>query len=150
MAELLADTEDIQKHLDAVNLRVTDGNSDHWQIEAHNIIKSQLAGMFDALTLYGWDAPANTPALVRGIAGRLIAAYIYREVYARESGGDIPAYAATLYAEAMQEIRNIVNGVSILLDATMAPIVSLTADLLPASYPDDTAPGPFFTMDQVV
>jgi hypothetical protein len=148
MAELLADIEDIQKHLDPVNLRVTGNDSDHWQVEAHNIIKSQLAGMFTPLVLYGWDAPANTPSYIRGIAGRLIAAYIYRQVYARETGGDVPGYAAALAKEAFDMIGAILDGTAIVLDENMEPIATLTGDLVPGFYPDDTDAGPYFTMIQ--
>jgi hypothetical protein len=146
MAELLASTEDIQTWLDPVNLRVTDGSTDQFQVEAHNIVKSQLASTYAPTLLYGWASPATTPKLIRGIAGRLVAAYVIRKVYARERAGEGPAYANFIYNEAIKMLTDLRTGAAVLL-ADDGTVISEQDNTLTSFYPNDTAPGPYFTMD---
>lgn len=148
MTQLLADLEDIQKHLPNHKVDVGDSDTSDWQIEANRIVKSKLSGVFSPVTLHSWNSPANTPALIRSVAGELIAAYLYRSLYS-EDEASVPEYAQTLYNEAIALLDGIREGSVVVLDDNDEPIVTMSGGLIPDatwSYPDGSAPGPYFKM----
>jgi hypothetical protein len=114
--ELLASLEDINTFLDA-KAKMGDGDDDKLQVEAQRVIKSMLFGVFTPVTLSSWSSPGSTPGTIRGIAGRLIAAYWYKELYSEETS-DVPQYAQGLYNEAIGMLRDIRAGtLTVLTDA---------------------------------
>jgi hypothetical protein len=148
MANLLANLDDVKRWLPDDKLQVTDGSTSNFQVEAYRIIKSQLAGVFKPLTLHGWDSPDHTPMIIRSVAGRLVAAYLYREAYS-EDIPTIPEYAQTLYNEAMSILDKIKAGTLTVVDDNDNPIEDNQLDMSPGDfYPNNEAPGPFFSMTQ--
>jgi len=145
MAELLASNRDINRWLPGDKLVATDTNTAEFQIDAWQLIRGQLASSFPTTVLATWTNPTNTPATIRAIAGRLIAAYLYRETYSEDSVA-IPAYAQELYNEAIAMLAQIRANTLIVLDGSGNPIDNELALTAGDFYPNDGAPGPFFTM----
>lgn len=143
----LASLEDVRRHLSEDKLSVDEANVAPFQIEANRIIKAMLSGVFVATVLQSWDTPENTPGLVSSIAGKLIAAYIYREAYS-EDQNEIPAYAQALYMEAVNDLKNIRAGTLAVLDANDVPITNSEAASSLDFWPNDNTGAPKFTMDQ--
>ena len=144
--EILASLSDIDVWLDK-KVTMTDADDDDFQVEAQRIIKATLAGVFTPTTLYAWDSPSNTPDLIRGIAGRLIAAYWYKERYS-EDDTSIPPYAQSLYDEAIKMLVDIRSGVLTVLGDDGQPIAE--SGLEPSEtwfWPNNETPGPVFTME---
>jgi hypothetical protein len=150
-AEILASLNDINTHLPDDKAKMQDSEDDLLQIDAARYVRSLLAGMFSSTTLSGWDSPANTPELIRGVAGRIIAAKYYAKLYS-EDVADTSAYAQGLYNEANSIIDGIRNGTYIILDASDNPIPVENPVTSGEGFfwPDDTTLGPFFTMGQVL
>lgn len=148
MTQLLADLDDIKRWLPDDKLPATDGSTATFQVEAYRIVKSQLAGVFTPVTLSSWADPATTPGIIRSIAGRLIAAYMYREAYS-EDVTDVPEYAQLLYDEAIDLMVQIRAGTLTVVDENSEPIASNLLDMSSEDfYPNDDAPGPYFSMSQ--
>lgn len=148
MAELLASKSDIQKWLPADKISIGDGDTDEFQIEVNRTVKAMLTGVFTPSVLHAWATPGATPAIIRSIAGELIAAYVYRKLYSEDSR-TIPAYAQGLYDEAVQKLKDIRAGLLAVLDDNDVPITGDTALFTSADfYPNNSAPGPYFTMDR--
>ena len=146
MAQLLADLDDIRVWLPEDKLPVTDGTTTRFQVEAYRIIKSQLAGVFTPVTLLSWASPAATPSIIRGVAGRLIAAYLYREAYS-EDEPTVPEYAQTLYNEAVAILSAIRAGTMTVVDSSDEPVESNSLDMSSDDfYPNNKTPGPYFSM----
>jgi hypothetical protein len=150
-AEILASLNDINTHLPDDKAKMQDSEDDLLQIDAARYVRSLLAGMFSSTTLSGWDSPANTPELIRGVAGRIIAAKYYAKLYS-EDVADTSEYAQGLYNEANSIIDGIRNGTYIILDASDNPIPVENPVTSGEGFfwPDDTTLGPFFTMGQVL
>ena len=150
-SEILASLDDINTHLPDDKAKMEDSEDDLLQIDVARYIRSLLAGMFSATTLSGWNSPANTPDLIRGVAGRLIAAKYYATLYS-EDVSDVNAFAQNLYNEANMIIDGIRNGTMVVLDINDNPIVTENPASVGEGYfwPDDTTVGPFFTMGQVL
>jgi hypothetical protein len=144
---VLAKLEDIQKFMPDHKVEVNNANTAQWQIEATRIIKSKLSGTFTALVLHSWASPDSTPSIIRSIAGELVAAYLYRALYSEDETA-VPAYAQTLYNEAIALLNEIRDGVTIVLDDNDVPIGDVTTTTMGTGdfYPDDSAPGPYFRM----
>jgi hypothetical protein len=148
MAELLASIQDINTWLPDDKLEATGPNTDKFQIEAWRLIRGQLASSFLPTTLASWTGPTTTPDQIRSIAGKLIAAYLYKKVYSEDSV-EIPAYAQDLYNEAIADLIAIRMGSITVLDADDNPIEDNLQGLGTADfYPNSSANGPYFTMDQ--
>lgn len=150
-AEILASLEDINTHLPSDKAKMLDSDDDSLQIDAARYVRSLLAGIYSTTTLQGWNAPANTPELIRGIAGRIIAAKHYATLYS-EDVDTVSAYAQSLYDQANQMIDAIRSGSMVVLDSNDNPIptesgVSLESDDF---WPNDITPGPYFAMGQVL
>jgi len=141
---MFASISDIQNFLGDDKIIVTDANSSKANIEAERLIRGQLTGVFTTLTMSGWTSPDNTPDLIRGIAGRLAAAFIYRATYSEEQV-EVPAYAQMLYNEAIAMLADIVDGTLTVVDDGGDPIDN-TGGIL-SFFPDDTTT-PTFSMGQ--
>lgn len=144
--EILATLEDVNGFLPDL-VEITDGDDKQFQVDAQRVIKSQLAGVFTPLVLTGWDTPANTPQLIRGIAGRLIAAKWYSIEFSQETT-EIPRYAQGLYNEAIAMLADIKRGALIVVDDSNNPIgTGSELDLTSADInPNNSSPEPVFTM----
>lgn len=146
MAQILASIEDINGFLPDL-IEITDGQDAQYQVDANRVIKSQLAGVYTPLILTGWDAPADTPQLIRGIAGRLVAAKYYAIQFSQETT-NVPAYAQNLYNEAIAMLADIKRGTLIVTDASNNPIATGSAlELALADVTPTTASGsPLFSI----
>ena len=145
--EILASLDDINTHLPSDKARIDDADDNLLQIDAARYIRSLLAGFFDAATLVSWDTPANTPDLIRGVAGRIIAAKYYATLYSEDTT-ETSAFAQSLYNEANLMIDDIRLGRRVVLDANEAPIPIVSAGLSDTMFwPNDSTSGPVVTMD---
>lgn len=142
---MFASNTDIQAWLQNDKISVDDALAGKSNIEAMRTIKGQLAGIFAPVTIASWDSPDHTPSVIRGVAGRLAAAFIYRKIYSEEDNA-IPVYAQELYNEAIGMLQDIRLGSLIVTDATEVP-VDTTGSTLLSFWPNDTTL-PAFTMDQ--
>lgn len=113
----LVDDADIQIHLPIDKIRVEDipDDLDKAKEDAERVIRGYLAGAIDAAIIATWITPALTPGEIRGIAGRLAAALIYRTRFSEQSLDD-PEYAQNKYTEAMMMLQDIIAGNLILED----------------------------------
>lgn len=150
MAEILANLDDINTHLPTDKIEADDANTELYQVDAARFVRAMLAGTFTPVTLAGWDTPAHTPDLIRGIAGRLIAAKYFATRYAEDS--DVSEFATGLYNAAMAYLNGIKSGTYVVVDANDVVIavsgLSLSTDDF---WPNDsTSPGPVFTMERVI
>jgi len=140
----LADIDDINLHLPLDKIRVDTEQYTPLQLDAERIIRGYLAGYLTPATLASWDTPANTPGIVRGIAGRFIAAFYYRKRYAEDALDD-PQYPQTLYDYAMKMLMDILAG-----DLTLEEVLDQpTTDRLTVTdfWPNDSTGEPKFTME---
>lgn len=107
--ELLASLSEVNGFL-AKNNEVTDALDDQMQVDASNLIKSQLAGVFQPATISAWADPGTTPTTIRMIAARLIAARWYAKQFTGNESTKIPTYAQSLFDEAMNLLKAIRMG----------------------------------------
>jgi len=141
----LADLSDINQHLPST-LQITDLLDDPWQTDAERIIRGYLSNVYSAATLASWSTPGGTPALIRSVAGRLIAS----KYYASKVSGEIPDwndYSDQLYKEALGILEGIQSGAIILVEVAEVPT---TGDHISSEdfYPNDIEdPAPIFAMD---
>lgn len=149
--EILASLDDINTHLPDDKAKMEDSDDDLLQIDAARYVRSLLAGMFSATTLQGWNTPDNTPELIRGVAGRIIAAKWYATLYS-EDVDTVSEYAQSLYNEANRTIDAIRSGTMVVLDSSDNPIPTEAGAGLESGdfWPNDTTPGPYFQMGQVL
>ncbi len=141
----LASLDDVNAHLPYDKLAVLPGNQEfaRAQIDTDRVIKGELSTQYLPATLATWADPNSTPTYIRAIAGRLTAAFYYRLRYAEDSR-TTPEYAQFKYDEAMMMLRKVIEGVVLLSEVIeIEPFVS---DL--RFYPDESAIGPFFTMER--
>ncbi len=149
MAEILANLSDINTHLPP-NVRATEALTDI-QVDAQRLIRGQLTAIFSSTIISEWDKPDDTPELIRGIAGRLIASKYYARLVSQESADELPGYASGLYLEAIGMLTAIKSGALIITDDNGDEI--LGTDLGPDPqgdvFPNDSSTPPFFTVDRV-
>lgn len=105
----LASSADVNVWLDGQKVVTSGGDDTDEQRMAENLIRGYLAGRIPATTLATWTGPTQTPELIRGVAGRLVAAFRYRKLYSEDDTG-VSEYATMLYNEAMSILTGIVNG----------------------------------------
>lgn len=138
-----ASLDDINIHLPDDKLEVDDAKYAPLQLDAERIIRGYLAGYVPPLTLSGWSSPDATPGLIRAVAGRLVAAFYYRQRYSEDSLDD-PTFAQIKYEEAILWLTNIINGSMTLEDVDLTQQLGIGAlDF----YPNEAAFGPVFTME---
>lgn len=136
----LANLDDINVHLPDDKLQVVDAIDPAFERDAERIIKGYLSGVYTPVILASWSDPDSTPGLIRAIAGRLIAAFYYRQRYSEDSLDD-PQYAQLKYNEAMSLIAELRAGT---ISLEEIPTDSGTNLMY---WPDETTFGPVFTMD---
>jgi hypothetical protein len=106
----LANASDANMFLDSDTLSVTDQNDQKEQQEAANMITGYLYGRVPVAAINAWTANLGAvPPIIRGIAGRLVAAFRYRAKYS-ESENEVSPYASKLYNEAIAMLNAIVRG----------------------------------------
>jgi len=105
-SELLASLEDINTHLPSDKARMQDSDDDSLQIDVFRYVRALLAGFFPVTTLSGWNTPANTPEIIRGVAGRIIAAKWYATLYSEDIEG-ASEYAQALYKRRKKEAETL-------------------------------------------
>ncbi len=135
-----ASSNDVNVWLDGNKVVTTSGDDTDEQRMAEDLIRGYLAGRIPAATMATWISPAATPELLRGIAGRLVAAFRYRKLYSEDST-EVAAYAKMLYDEAMSVLVGIVNG-SIDIPELVGVIPVVTDSSLDGLnfYPNDSVP----------
>lgn len=145
----LVDDADAQIHLpfDKVLIEAVPDDKEKAYEDADRIVRGYLAGVLDAATLNSWDTPANTPPQIRAIAGRFVAAAIYRLRFGQASVQD-PAYAQVKYNEAMAMLQGVIDGSVVLTDPdTGEPIEDISTDFGNTYFlPNDESDPPKFTM----
>lgn len=121
MSEILASLSDINAHLPS-NVQISNDVDDSLQVDALRLVRGQLVSLFSSTVLNSWDVPANTPELIRSIAGRLIAS----KYYANQVSGNVPdemaAFAISLYNEAIALLIDIKSGAILLVDVDGNPL----------------------------
>lgn len=149
MAQILANLDDINTHLPEDKLEADDANTDLLQVDTARFIRAMLVGAFTPVLIAGWTTPATTPDLIRGIAGRIIAAKYYAERYAEDA--DVSTYATNLYNDALAYIRGLKDGTYQLVDVN-DNIIALSGHGISEDdfWPNSTTPAPKFTMDRVI
>ena len=143
----LASVEDVRRWISEDKLPVDTADIASFQIEVERTIKAMLSGIFTPAQLQVWADSATTPDLIQSIAGKLIAAYVYREAYS-EDQASIPEYAQELYQEAVNQLTGIRSGALTVLDENYVPVTSTEPLTSLDMYPNDAAEGPKFTMDR--
>lgn len=138
----LADLQDINVHLPEEKIEVDSARYDTLQLDGERIVRGYLAGYIDSAILASWTTPETTPGIIRAAIGRLVAAFYYRQRYSEDSTAD-PQFAKEKYDEAMAILLGVQNGTILIDDVVVSgPEHFAEAD----GYPNDDAPGPFFTM----
>jgi len=146
MNEILASLTDINTYLPDDKALMGDADDDAFQIDTSRTIKGNLAGVFQPTTLVSWSTPENTPELIRGIAGRMIAARWYARLYS-EDDTSLSEYAQNLYMEAVGMLNDIRTGSLIVLGVDDTPVETNLLVLSDAVFwPNNSTPGPYFTM----
>lgn len=125
-------------------------NYNDMQADAARLIKSQLSGVFQVATLVSWVDPDTTPATIRAIAARLIAATYYSKQIADDQTAKIPAWAQWLYDTALGMLNQIKAGTLQVVGDDGTPIADqpTTAESAADFWPNDTTEGPYFVMDK--
>lgn len=113
--ELLASLVEVNGFL-STDKQVRDSLDDQMQVDASNLIKSQLVGVFQPATIASWADPSTTPASIRLIAARLIAARWYVKQITGTDTTKIPAYAQQLFDEALSMLASIRSGSLAVID----------------------------------
>lgn len=141
----LASLEDINLHLPDDKIEVDLAQYVPLQLDAERIVRGYLAGYFTSSVLAGWTTPDLTPGLIRAIVSRFVAAFYYRERYSEDSLED-PGYAQNKYNEAMSMLKAILSGDMVIEEVVDdSPIGKFTSEDF---WPNDSTPGPMFTMTQ--
>jgi hypothetical protein len=139
----LASLDDINIHLPDDKIEVDSARYELLQLDAERVVRGYLAGYIDPTVLVTWTSPEATPDLIRAIAGRLVAAFYYRERYSEDSLAD-PEYAKLKYDEAIAWLTAIQLGTM-----SIGVVVTGGESLTESDFwPNATTPGPIFTMDQ--
>lgn len=144
--ELYASLDDINAHLPEHKAKIEDADDDFLQVEAYRLIRAKLSSTFATATLNTWVSPSTTPGIIRTIAGMVIAAKWYAELYAEDSDTD-QVYANDLYMKAMGLIEEIRAGLIVVVDDAGDPLADMSYLSSDDFYPNDSVP-PKFTMDK--
>jgi len=143
---MYASLDDISAWLRDDQVRVTDANSKQPNIDAGRIIRARLSGVFAPAVLTSWADPDSTPELIRSIAGRLAAAYLYRSLFSAETD-QVNLYAQQLWNEAMGILDDIRIGNTIVLDGSGNPVDTTGSNLI--SFFPDNSTSPLFSVGDV-
>ena len=141
----IATLDDANLHLPVDKVAVDTAEFDETQLDAERIVRGYLANYYTPTTLSLWTDPEHTPGLIRSIAGRLIAAFVYRKRYSEDSLDD-PTYAQMKYNEAISLLQGIQASTIVVEGVLDQP----TTDRLTSAdfWPNNTTdPGPYFHMN---
>jgi len=146
--EILASLDDINVHLPDDKAKMQDSDDDELQTDIARYIRALFSGFYSTAIISGWNSPSNTPELIRGIAGRLIAAKWYARLYSEDVDG-VSAYAQYLYNEANRTIDQLRTGMLTLVDGLGVEIVNEGNIFMDSDdfFPNDSAGPPKFSMD---
>jgi hypothetical protein len=141
MAEILASIGDINAELpsqdDQPVIEASEENTALLQLSVARTVRGYLSSAVDSTTLMSWDQPADTPEIIRVVAGKLIAAQLYFNFAARSSFTiDDNSFAQKRYDEAMAILNKILEG-EILLGPEV-PVESAAMSELDFHPVDDT------------
>jgi hypothetical protein len=142
--ELYASVDDINAHLPEHKAQISDADDDLLQVEAWRLIRAKLSTTFATATLNAWTDPDATPGIIRTIAGMVIAAKWYAELYAEDSDTDA-TYANNLYLQAIDLLNQIAAGLIVITDDAGEPLSDTSSLSSDDYYPNDSVP-PVFTM----
>ena len=144
--QLLASLSDINAWLPDDKIEANDANTQQFQIEAWRLIRGQLASSFLPTVLVTWTSPTTTPDQIRSIAGKIIAAYLYKKIYSEDSA-TIPQYAQDIYTQAITDLAMIRSGAITVVDVNDIPIGINQQGLDTTDFwPNDTTDPAYFTM----
>lgn len=118
----LIDVDDVQPWLEETKLRLTTDDDLPEEPFQSEMVKSRLASC--SLDVSTWVDPANTPKLVRGIIGMLVAAQRYNTAYSETDEEAGNPYANKLEGMAGKLLDGICAGSIDLLDVTDDPASS--------------------------
>jgi len=145
--------DDVRVHLPLDKIEPEWADFERMELDAERIIRGYLSNIVPSTTIAGWDDPTVSdptatgyvPELIRAIAGRLIAAFFYRERYSEDSLDD-PVYAQVKYNEAIALLNGVISGQFVMYD--VQPPLDLGERLNSDDFwPNNTDDGPFFTVD---
>jgi len=122
---MFASKTDIQTWFRSDKIIIDDANSQKPNIEARRIIVGRLAGFFSQIVITSWADPETTPELIRSIAGRLAAAFLYQSFYSEEAD-DVLEYAQWLYNNAILMLDQIVEGVLVVVEVDESGPIDVT------------------------
>lgn len=122
---MYVDTDDVNVHLPSDKLQLNEAELELWDREAGRIIRGYVASVFSPTTIAAWADPASTPEVIRGIAGRLIAAAYYAERFS-EDDTSYPEYAQNLYDQATNGLLGIQTGATTVLSVDGSQVVETT------------------------
>lgn len=152
--QILASLDDINAELPSQEdpaglsdfvIEATDPNTALLQVSVARVIRGYLSGIIDSTTLMGWSSPDKTPELIRTIAGKMIAAYIYFNSASRTTLiVDPRSFGQVKYDEAMALLNGILDG-TIIIDGDV-PVETPNMTVLDFFPVDDTDRA--FTMSQ--
>lgn len=141
---MFATISDINVHLPADKAQISDGQDGDLQIEAYRMIRSRLSSAFPIETIALWIDPTETPEVIRGIAGKIIAAKFYSNLVA-EDEADGSEFAQNLFNEAMADLQGIRDGMIDVIG--IDGVVIENSDIMETSfYPNNAAGDPFFAV----
>lgn len=145
---MLADISDVLTYLPVDRIPTDSTDISGYQLTVERTIKAYLTGTYTPATLALWSSPSTTPAIIREVAGKLIAGLRYRDRTSEEEPGGIPEdnYGQRLYNEAMDMLRAVRNGDMSLVDVTTGALVATDVGVGPSYFPGDNAP--LFTIGQ--
>jgi hypothetical protein len=144
----LADISDVTTYLPVDRIPTTGADITGYQLTVERMIKAYLTGVYTPLTLSTWTTPDNTPAIIREVAGKLIAGLRYRDRTSEEEPGGISNdnYGQRLYNEAMDMLRAVRSGDMSLVDVVSGDVVATDSGVGIQYFPSDNAP--LFTIGQ--
>lgn len=138
-----ASNDDVMTHLSSSVLNLDDDiDFEKENHETATYIRSYLYGThIPNTTIDTWLTPADTPAIIRAVAGKMIAAKIFE----RETSSNadvVDPYAVRLFNQAMATLQAIIDGRLVITELVVAGVaVTGTNHLTDANfYPNDAAP----------
>ena len=139
-----AGVSDVNVHLPDDKAQILDGEMPNLLLDAERTINSRLASTFEATDFASWTEPAETPEIIRAIAGKLVAAKFYANLVA-EDQADGSVFAQNLYNEAIQELNDIRDGILTVIGVDGNPLIN--DSLTETSFlPNNSTQDPFFAV----
>lgn len=141
-------TDDVNVHLPEDKLQMTEADLPMWDREAGRIIRGYVASTFTPVVIASWADPITTPEVIRGIAGRLIAAAYYANRFSTDDT-EYPEYAQHLYNEAVSTLTGIQSGTVTVLSVDGTQVISEQRSLSTEDFWPNDDTGRQFSMGDV-